>query len=205
MNLRTIRIGLAFLFLVTIFACNRHTNSSASDRKSYQPFAERKDEEKGTRFEKSQNSNDADSVQPLPMRNPFTNNPDTVIYLEKTACYGSCPVFSATILANGDVYYRGKQNVDKIGAYTARINKRQIQLIDQKILSIGFFDLAGQYPEDENNIILDFPWIYLFSEFRDKQNHIAINNGAPAELLDFIDYVEQKLDGLYWNLREEKD
>lgn len=205
MKLPKIRIGVAFIVLMAIFACNRNANNSASEVKSNQPNAEIEVEETDTRIDSSQNSSAADSMQTSPMRNPFANNPDTVIYLEKTACFGSCPVFSATILANGEVFYRGKENVEKIGFYTAKIDKRQIQLIDAKLLAIGFFDLAGQYPEDENNIILDFPWIYLFSELKDRQNHIAINNGAPAELLDFIDFVEHKLDDLDWNLREEKD
>jgi Domain of unknown function (DUF6438) len=38
--------------------------------------------------------------------------------LERTECFGPCPVYKVTIRLDGSVRYVGKKNVQRIGTYT---------------------------------------------------------------------------------------
>jgi hypothetical protein len=192
-----------FFFIITLFACNRRANEATSEDvpKQVVPQKAQKNYSKST-LEQHQNAN---AVHPSPIRNSSANDPDTVIHIQKTACYGDCPVFTATILSTGESFYRGKNNVEKIGDFTAKIDQRAIRKIDEKLMKIDFYDLKGRYPEDEKEIILDLPWVYVFSEFEDQEKHVAINNSGPKKLLNLISYVEMELDKLNWTPGEIKD
>lgn len=198
MKLQIILKGIAFVLLIGFFACNRQASTSMADSKTSSRSFEKADAPIEKKMESSGQADQPDDLKPNPIRNPFVTDPDTVIHLEKTACYGSCPVYTATILADGQVFYEGKQFVDKKGFYTSKMSKKDVRSIDQKLLSIEFFKMEDRYPEEEKDIILDLPWIYLFSEYQKRRKHIAINHGAPEELTQFIEEVDRKLDQLNW-------
>lgn len=48
--------------------------------------------------------------------------PDASIRLQRTACFGWCPVYSVTIDARGIVTYEGERSVRVVGRRTARID-----------------------------------------------------------------------------------
>ena len=193
------------LILISIFACNRKSKEATAEAPPQKQIVERAKSETNNSIEPYQKSDAPADLQPSPMRNPFVSDPDTVIHIEKTGCYGDCPVFTATILATGASFYQGKQGVEKVGAFTANMHKRVIRKIDEKLSAIEFYEMEGRYPENEKEIIPDLPWIYIFSEFEAKENHIAINHSAPENLKDFILYVEQELDKLRWSPGDVKD
>ena len=196
---------MVWITLVGLFACNRQSTSSMVDSKNSDRSLEKAELPTGVKMESSGNADQPDDLNPNPMRNPFVTDPDTVTHLEKSSCYGSCPVYTATILADGQVFYEGKRHVQKIGGYTAKMQKKDIQSIDRMLLAIDFFQMEGRYPENDKEIILDMPWIYVFSEYQKRRKRIAINNGAPQELMQFIDEVDRKLDQLSWKREGIKD
>lgn len=52
---------------------------------------------------------------------------DVVITIERAACFGSCPVYSAEIHADGTVVYVGKQYVKEIGERRFKISQEKIR------------------------------------------------------------------------------
>lgn len=77
---------------------------------------------------------------------PTPENPTNVeIKLEKTGCYGPCPVYSAIIYGDGTVIYDGNKFVDNIGKSTHQIPKEQVDDMVELIYELGYFSLKDSY------------------------------------------------------------
>ncbi len=74
--------------------------------------------------------------------------------LERGVCFGKCPAFKVEIYNSGYAVYKGKSNTDKIGTYTARLSKDQLNLITAKAKEINFMSLENEY---DNKGVTDLP------------------------------------------------
>src|SRR5688572_14545697 len=70
---------------------------------------------------------------------------DFVIKLERTSCFGECPVYSVSIDARGNVAYEGTKFVRVEGRQTDRIQVSRVAALLETAERIGFFDLRDQY------------------------------------------------------------
>ena len=64
---------------------------------------------------------------------------DTLIVLERTMCYGSCPVYEVAINGNGTVLHNGMRNVEREGIARATIDPDLLQTLLQAIEEVGYF------------------------------------------------------------------
>jgi hypothetical protein len=71
--------------------------------------------------------------------------PDTIIALERTMCYGTCPEYKLTIYADGKIEFDGKNYVKAIGHYVKTISLEKVAMILTEVESINFFELNGDY------------------------------------------------------------
>jgi len=69
------------------------------------------------------------------------------VTLKRTACYGTCPVYSVAIHGNGLVEYLGEFRVDIPGPQTARISPERVKDLLKDFEEIHFFDLKEKYFE----------------------------------------------------------
>lgn len=70
---------------------------------------------------------------------------DTLITLERTACFGSCPDYKITVLADGTVVFEGRQFVKKTGTAESVVPGEQLSGLLAKFEEIRFFNLKDQY------------------------------------------------------------
>ena len=70
---------------------------------------------------------------------------DFVIKLERTSCFGECPVYSVSIDASGNVAYEGTKFVRVEGRQRDRIPTSRVAALLATAERIGFFDLRDQY------------------------------------------------------------
>lgn len=68
-----------------------------------------------------------------------------VVTLERTPCFGACPVYKLTIFSNGTVIYEGKQNVRRPGKATGRISQERLQELIADFMNIDYFNLHDEY------------------------------------------------------------
>lgn len=73
--------------------------------------------------------------------------PFTEIYLERTMCYGTCPVYHVTITGTGQVTYFGEHWVDKVGIHTWTIDETAIQALNDAIKKYRYFTMKEKYDE----------------------------------------------------------
>jgi hypothetical protein len=78
------------------------------------------------------------------------------IKLERTGCFGACPVYTVEIKNDGTVTYEGRANVAVQGKKTASISKEKIQDLFRRFEEAGVFEMI-----DRSLPIMDAPSVIL--------------------------------------------
>ncbi|UCC18040.1 MAG: hypothetical protein JSU58_05670 [Dehalococcoidales bacterium] len=77
-----------------------------------------------------------------------SEDPDNVIItLERTACFGFCPVYKITIHGDGTVIYEGKEFVETQGKAETTIDQEKIKQLISEFEEIDYFSLQDEYTE----------------------------------------------------------
>jgi Domain of unknown function (DUF6438) len=74
-----------------------------------------------------------------------TYTPYQSITLERTACYGECPIYKVKISANGKVNYEGKDFVKVKGKAQTSLTTAQVKTLEKAIAKVKFFSLQNEY------------------------------------------------------------
>jgi hypothetical protein len=94
-------------------------------------------------------------MTPSVVQETETKSPsDTAISYSRGACFGMCPIFDLVVMKDGKASYLGKNNVNRIGRFEARVSFSDIQLIQSKAREIGYFELLPVY---DNEGVHDLP------------------------------------------------
>ncbi len=172
---------MSYKLLLSIFlagfilnACNRKNVQHNSDTDKMNPEL--------PRFLKTLSANDTLAL-----------NTDTLLYFQKSACFGFCPTYNYTIYQTGLVRYEGLQHVDVIGTRYALISDSWWKEVMQQIQLTGFFELANVYPLDEKMYIPDLPNTILIIKEFGKRKSVIDNHNAPDSLKKFEAFLEMKL------------
>lgn len=87
--------------------------------------------------------------------------PITKIVLERTACFGSCPVYTLTVHSTGTVEFSGTNHCKATGPQTGRISAASFAKLVKKIGEIDFFALQDRYdgknPDGTGSTVTDLP------------------------------------------------
>ena len=125
------------------------------------------------------------AITPVP-----DNIKEVVITLERTACYGVCPVYALTIHGDGRVIYEGIRCVKIEGIRTTTISEDEIKQLIVEFQKIDYFSLEGSY--EERNAT-DMPSVYTSLTVNGKTKTVRHYHGdfnAPKKLTE----LENKID-----------
>jgi hypothetical protein len=122
--------------------------------------------------------------------------PITKIVLERTTCFGVCPVYTLTIQSSGRVDFVGTKHVWEPGPHRGKISRADFARLVNKIEEIHFFTLKNRYdgkkPDGSGPTVTDLP-TRKTSVTRGSQTKTVENyfRGPPGlkELEDLIDEV----------------
>ena len=70
---------------------------------------------------------------------------DLLITLERTECYGLCPVYKVSIKADGVVTFEGIKNTETKGISEGKISETQIKNILREFENADYFNLNDKY------------------------------------------------------------
>lgn len=76
---------------------------------------------------------------------PPQNLTDVEIKLERTPCYGPCPVYSVTVYGDGTVIYEGIRHVRIEGVQTYDISEDEVNDLVSMFYEINYFSLNDRY------------------------------------------------------------
>jgi hypothetical protein len=118
------------------------------------------------------------------------------ITLERTACFGSCPVYSISVWPSGEVKYEGKVHVSRMGAASARVPRERLEALLSEIERAGYFSFADRYTSGEpscGRYATDSPTVITSVTLRGRTKRITHDygcGGAPGALT----ILERKID-----------
>jgi hypothetical protein len=70
---------------------------------------------------------------------------DTLITLERTACFGPCPIYKLTITADGTATFEGRQNVKVKDLVRAHISGEDLRSLIASFEAASYFTLNDAY------------------------------------------------------------
>jgi hypothetical protein len=108
------------------------------------------------------------------------------VTLERTACFGTCPVYSVTVTGDGRVSYVGSQNVRVSGTHTWTIDPAAVAALVAEIEKAGFFAMKDDY----TGLITDQPTTYTTLTIGARTKRIKDYFGAPKALKE----IEERID-----------
>lgn len=119
---------------------------------------------------------------------------DAVVYMERTQCYGDCPVYKVYVLEDGNAYYFGKQNVEKKGVYKASVSPEEMEDLISLFKEYEFFEFEKRYVD----MISDLPTTYIYFSNDGESKKITDYHGAPEKLKKLEKEVDVFVQSLPW-------
>jgi uncharacterized protein DUF6438 len=128
---------------------------------------------------------------------------DTVITLERTVCFGTCPAYTVSIDAGGNVTYEGRKYVRVSGQQRARISTERVARLVETVARIGFFGLKDEYagiqhPDGTTTFVTDLPSTIVTVTSGVRQKRVMDYLGAPIALRDFEDDIDEAANTRRW-------
>jgi len=115
-----------------------------------------------------------------------------VARLERTPCFGWCPVYRVTVFRDGVVEYEGERFVKTQGRATGHINPSQLAELEQLFHVHHYLHLKDSY---EDYGITDMPsanssYVPVGGKLK-SINHYFGDDHAPKDLIDVEDGIDR--------------
>ncbi|MDT4967893.1 MAG: hypothetical protein QOJ64_2630 [Acidobacteriota bacterium] len=121
-----------------------------------------------------------------------------VITLERTVCFGSCPVYKLTIYSDGRVLYQGIRFVKRIGRAEGRISRKALDALVQEFTNNEFFGLYDAYVPGSPGcpqVATDLPSAIISLELNGKKKTVRHYHGcAGLSALKVLTELEAHID-----------
>ena len=144
--------------------------------------------------------NRQETVTPPPT--PTTNNlTDLVITLERTACFGACPVYQLIVYGDGTVVYEGTEFVRVIGIRTTVISQEKVRQLVSEFEGINYFALSDSY---EDYMATDLPFAITSIRIDGSTKTVRHYHGdlsAPEELTTLENRIDEIVDSSQWTVK----
>jgi uncharacterized protein DUF6438 len=134
---------------------------------------------------------------------------DTVISLQRTSCYGPCPVYMVKIDARGSVTYEGEKFVRVVGRQTARVDRSVVARLLTHAERIHFFDMRNAYraidnPDGSTTTVTDLPTKIVTITTNRRTKRVEDYVGAPDALEEFEKAIDEAAGSNRWVFTDER-
>jgi hypothetical protein len=123
---------------------------------------------------------------------------DSFIMLERTECFGSCPIYRLTIYGDGRTLFDGKEYVKAKGLRTGKISPESLNELWRKFDQVNFFDIPDGFPVFESDCPEDWtdnPTAKVTVFHNGKFKYVSHYHGCRGtERLDQLSQLEYDID-----------
>jgi hypothetical protein len=132
-----------------------------------------------------------------------TPEEEPIITLERTSCFGTCPIYSVQIFEDGKVVYEGKHFVAVEGRQVSKIPSEKIQELIHKFLTIDYFSLQDKYETIKNKdgtetVAFDLPATYTSLRMGSRKKKIKDYFGTPDRLRELENEIDRAVNFHQW-------
>ena len=136
--------------------------------------------------------------------------PDASIRLQRTSCYGPCPVYTVTIDARGTVTYDGERFVRVVGRRRARIDPSIVAGLLARADGIRFFRMRDAYravhnPDGSITVVSDLPTKIVTVTANGRTKTVEDYVGAPDSLAEFEREIDAAAGTKRWVFLDEAE
>jgi len=139
----------------------------------------------------------------LPNRPPaaitLTNHGITQIGIERSACYGMCPVYTFVLNRDGTFRYKGEAFVERMGMFTGTIPVYEFNRLAQYLKDSGYMELRDGYgaPGDDGETV--FTTVVMNGTRKVVMDH---SYSGPPKLWAMEQLIDHVLVCAKWNARQ---
>ena len=123
---------------------------------------------------------------------------EVVITLERTECFGTCPVYRLTVYGYGAVIYEGIRFAQVQGTIQTTISEEKIRQLVSEFQRVDYFSLRDSY--EERNVT-DMPSAFTSLTVDGKIKTVRHYHGdlsAPKELTELEDKIDEIVNSNQW-------
>jgi hypothetical protein len=128
--------------------------------------------------------------------------PISTIVLERTPCFGTCPVYKLTVHRSGKVEFEGKDHVREKGTRAGRISAEDFVRLVMKIEEIDFFSLQDRYDgknQDGSGVtVTDLPTRKITVTKGDRTKSVENYFRGPPALKELEDLIDELAKSQAW-------
>jgi uncharacterized protein DUF6438 len=110
------------------------------------------------------------------------------VTLARTACFGTCPVYTVSIANDGAVRYEGLEHVRVTGTHTWRIDPAALRALADEMEKAGFFEMKSEYTAR----VTDMPTVTTTLTRGSRTKTVKDYFGAPPALKE----IEARIDAV---------
>ena len=155
-------------------------------------------------------ANNGTTSSPTPLRSKTDPDSALELTLERTACYGTCPVYIVNILPDGKIVFDGKQNTSVKGEATDTLSKEKKAQLIEAIDTAAVFSLKDSYLGSEDDCparATDAPSVNLTVKLNGREKSIKHYWGCveekdfkvfPASLFILENKIDEIIDTRRW-------
>lgn len=119
----------------------------------------------------------------------------TSVSLKRTACFGTCPVYTVSISKDGGVVFNGEYYVEKTGRQTATIPALEWDRLTEFIFKSGFFSLKDSYSME----VTDLPSQTVTVSYMGGTKKVyRYGWEAPATLIELEELIDEIANTKQW-------
>lgn len=118
------------------------------------------------------------------------------ITLERTACFGSCPVYTISVSPSGEVTFQGRAHVLQLGTATGQIPAQRVDALLLELERAGYFGFASRYALSEpacGRYVTDLPGAVSSATLGGRTKRIEHDYGCGSAP-EALRVLEQRID-----------
>lgn len=129
----------------------------------------------------------------------YAQNKISYLKMDRTACFGRCPVYTVELMSDGGVYYNGMKNTEFVGKREAHLTPQQMQKFFKQIAKYKLSTAQSTYKP----ISTDLPHMHLNFTLNGQLKAIRNAESGPKFLSDIGKKVDSLLNTLSWKESKE--
>lgn len=128
-----------------------------------------------------------------------TNHGITEIGIERTACLGTCPIYTFIVKSDGTFRYKGTRYVEREGEFAGMIPVWCFHPLAQFIKDSGYMELEDGY----TRMITDNPTTFTTIVMNDKRKTVSnYANAGPTKLWAIEQLIDDLMAKANWKLSQ---
>jgi hypothetical protein len=119
----------------------------------------------------------------------------SAITLERTACFGRCPVYRLAVTPAGAMTYEGIANVRRIGAATGQVPADRVTSLLNELERADYFSFADSYTSNDlscGRYATDLPTVITTVTLQGRTKRIVHDHGCAAP--GALELLERRID-----------